>query len=95
MSAMTATPDVETEAPDEPLTAAAGAHAAIAEAARRFRRARRRFLEKEDGESLHALRVAIRRLRAVLTLFRPVIVVPRRLADREIRRVGHDLAEAA
>jgi CHAD domain-containing protein len=37
--------------------------------------------------------VSLRRLRAVLTLFRPVLVVPRRLSDRELRRAGHDLAD--
>ncbi len=67
--------------------------AAIADAGRRFRRARKRFLEREDAESLHGLRVALRRLRAVFTLFRPVLVLPRRLADRDLRRAGHDLAE--
>jgi len=72
--------------------AAPAAHAAIADAGRQLRRARRRFLEREDPESLHDLRVAVRRLRAVLTLFRPILVLPRRLSDRDVRRVGHDLA---
>ena len=67
--------------------------AAIADAGRKLRRARKRFLEREDAESLHSLRVALRRLRAVLTLFRPVLVLPRRLADRDLRRAGHDLAD--
>ena len=67
--------------------------AAVADAGRKFRRARKRFLEREDAESLHGLRVALRRLRAVLTLFRPVLVLPRRLGDRDLRRAGHDLAD--
>lgn len=73
--------------------AADAAHAAIADAARHLRRARRRFLEREDAESLHGIRVALRRLRAVLTLFRPSLDLPRRLDDRAIRRIGHDLAD--
>jgi CHAD domain-containing protein len=79
--------------PPAPPAAGAAAHAAIADAGRKFRRARRRFLEREDAESLHSLRVALRRLRAALTLFRPVLVLPRRLGDRELRRTGHDLAD--
>ena len=79
--------------PPAPPAAGAAAHAAIADAGRKFRRARRRFLEREDPESLHSLRVALRRLRAALTLFRPVLVLPRRLGDRELRRTGHDLAD--
>jgi CHAD domain-containing protein len=67
--------------------------AAIADAGRKFRRARKRFLEREDAQSLHGLRVALRRLRAVLILFRPVLILPRRLSDRELRRAGHDLAD--
>ncbi len=69
------------------------AHAAIADASRKLRRARKRFLAREDPDSLHGLRVALRRLRAVLTLFRPILVLPRRLGDRELQRVGHDLAD--
>jgi len=82
----------DTEPPLSPAAPAA-AMAAIADAGRKFRRARRRFLEREDAESLHGLRVALRRLRAVLTLFRPVLVLPRRLGDRDLRRAGHDLAD--
>jgi CHAD domain-containing protein len=69
------------------------AHAAIADAGRKLRRARKRFLAREDPDSLHGLRVALRRLRAVLTLFRPILVLPRLLGDRELQRVGHDLAD--
>ena len=95
---MTATAETVQESsgptePPAPQTAGTAAHAAIAEAGRKFRRARRRFLERQDAESLHDLRVALRRLRAVLTLFRPVLVVPRRLGDRDLRRTGHDLAD--
>lgn len=82
----------ETE-PTSPPHAPAAAMAALADAGRRVRRARKRFLEREDAESLHGLRVALRRLRAVLTLFRPVLVLPRRLGDRDLRRAGHDLAD--
>ena len=83
----------EPPAPSGPPTAGTAAHAATSEAGRKFRRARRRFLERQDAESLHDLRVALRRLRAVLTLFRPVLVLPRRLGDRDLRRTGHDLAD--
>ncbi len=89
---MTATAE-PVPAPPAPPTAGIAAHAAVAEVGRKFRRARRRFLEREDAESLHDLRVALRRLRAALTLFRPVVILPRRLADRELRRTGHDLAD--
>jgi CHAD domain-containing protein len=68
-------------------------HAAIADAARTLRRARKRFLERGDPDSLHDLRVALRRLRAVLTLFRPILVLPHRLGDRELQRLGRDLAD--
>ena len=80
---------------EPPLSRAApaAAMAAIADAGRKFRRARKRFLEREDAESLHGLRVALRRFRAVLILFRPVLVLPRRLGDRDLRRAGHDLAD--
>jgi len=88
-------PDGPTEPtePTAPPTAGTAAHASIAEAGRKFRRSRRRFIDRQDAESLHDLRVALRRLRAVLTLFRPVLVVPRRLTDRELRRTGHELAD--
>lgn len=90
---MTATAEPVPATPPAPATAGAAAHAAIADAGRKFRRARRRFLEREDAESLHGLRVALRRLRAVLILFRPVLDLPRRLSDRDLRRTGHDLAD--
>ena len=92
---MTATIEPGPEPASPPPVPAAGtaAHAAIADAGRKFRRNRRRFIDRQDAESLHDLRVSLRRLRAVLTLFRPVLVVPRRLADRDLRRAGHELAD--
>lgn len=90
---MTATAEPVPGPPPPIPPAGTAAHAAIADAGRKFRRSRRRFIDRQDAESLHDLRVALRRLRAVLTLFRPVLVVPRRLADRELRRTGHELAD--
>ncbi len=93
MTATAESVEVPETQPAERPAAPAAAHAAIADAGRKFRRARRRFLEREDAESLHGLRVSLRRLRAALTLFRTVLVVPRRLGDRDLRRMGHDLAD--
>lgn len=91
---MTATAEPVPAPPPPPVPAAGtAAHAAIADAGRKFRRNRRRFIDRQDAESLHDLRVSLRRLRAVLILFRPVLVLPRRLADRELRRAGHELAD--
>lgn len=91
---MTATIEPEPAPPPPPIPAAGtAAHAAISDAGRKFRRNRRRFIDRQDAESLHDLRVSLRRLRAVLTLFRPVLLVPRRLTDRELRRAGHELAD--
>jgi CHAD domain-containing protein len=92
---MTATAEpVEVPPPPPPIPpAGTAAHAAISDIGRKFRRNRRRFIERQDAESLHDLRVSLRRLRAVLTLFRPVVVLPRRLADRDLRRAGHELAD--
>jgi CHAD domain-containing protein len=92
---MTTAVEPEPAQPEPPPipTAGVAAHAAIADAGRKFRRARRKFIDRQDAESLHSLRVSLRRLRAALTLFRPVVVLPRRLGDRDLRRVGHELAD--
>jgi CHAD domain-containing protein len=90
---MTATAEPVPAPPAAIPAAGTAAHAAIADAGRKFRRCRRKFIDRQDAESLHDLRVSLRRLRAVLTLYRPVLVLPRRLGDRELRRVGHELAE--
>ena len=92
---MTTSLEPDAAPPEPPPVDPAGvaAHAAVADAGRKFRRNRRKFIERQDAESLHSLRVSLRRLRAVLTLFRPVVVMPRRLSDRELRWVGHELAD--
>jgi CHAD domain-containing protein len=71
-----------------PRTAATAAHAAIAHARQRLRDARRAFLDHGDADSLHDLRVALRRLRGTLRLYRDVADLPRRLDDRALRRLG-------
>jgi CHAD domain-containing protein len=75
-----------------PIATADAALVAMAERRHVLKDARRRFLADPDPEALHDLRVAIRRLRAVIGLFGPAVVLPRRSRDDRLRRLGRRLA---
>ena len=76
-----------------PIATADAALVAIAERRQALKRARKRFLADRDADALHDLRVAIRRLRAALSLFEPAVVLPRRCRDRQLWQVGRRLAD--
>ena len=75
--------------------AADAARAVIAPLAQGMRVNALRFLETDDPEALHGLRVAVRRLRAVLSVFKPVLPATA-LAEwqEELRDLGGALGPA-
>jgi CHAD domain-containing protein len=75
-----------------PRATADAALAAIAERRRLSKDARGRFLRDADPDALHDLRVALRRLRAAISLFEPAVVLPRRSGDDRLKQLGRRLA---
>jgi triphosphatase len=67
------------------MTVAQGFQAIVAACIRHFRLNEPGVIEHRDGEALHQARVALRRLRSVFSLFRPVI------ADHDFERLHDEL----
>ena len=67
-----------------------GAHAAllIQRQTRRLGKLQPDVLADQDPESLHQLRVSLRRLRTVLQQFAPALVLPDTISDRRIAKVA-------
>lgn len=75
-----------------PADLARALHREVGREVMRCTKARATFLEDEDAESLHHLRVSLRRLRALARLARPYLRPPKGVDERGFRRIGRSLA---
>ena len=72
--------EAEPIALEKDLTTAAGFQAIAGACIRHYRLNEGLLLEARDSETLHQCRVALRRLRAALTLFKPILIDPESIA---------------
>lgn len=75
-----------------PLDLATALHRELLRELARGSKARASLLADEDAESLHRLRVALRRLRALARLSRPFLRRPKGITEGAFREVGRILA---
>jgi CHAD domain-containing protein len=78
---------------DNPVTLADYSYNAMAKQAKKIIKYEQKILTEEDPENLHQLRVAMRRLRSVLSVFNVAFKIPPIINDKNIGDIARILGQ--
>ncbi|MBL1211587.1 CHAD domain-containing protein, partial [Geminocystis sp. GBBB08] len=78
---------------DNPITLADYSYNAIAKQVKKIVIYEKKTLTQEDPENLHQLRVAMRRLRSIVSVFNSALKIPSIINDKNIANIARVLGQ--